>query len=401
MFLRDRMNTKIKMILVIPCLAETEIWDTLKSLRGNFGFRSKVHCIIVINHSEKESEGRKVVNKYLAEQLKLKASEFESTQLSLEILEAFDLPDKKAGVGTARKLGMDKAIEIFKDENILDRGIIVCLDGDCVVSPNYFSEIEKYFEKHNANGCSIYFEHPLERENSNGIVEYELYLRYYINALRWCGFPNAFQTVGSSMAVKATAYIKQGGMNTRKAGEDFYFLNKIIQLGNFGDLTTTTVFPSPRKSDRVPFGTGREMMEYETSQKLLAYSPELFKELKSFLSLAMDYRVSENPLDLLPGKVTINFINYLNALGFEEKINEIKKHTASEDAFKKRFFVWMDAFQIMKLLNDLSNKFYPKIPIVDCAAWLLSELTNSSAPNTAKYLLVKYREHDITHPKFI
>ena len=38
------------------------------------------------------------------------------------------------------------------------------------------------------------------------------------------------------MAVRADAYLRQGGMNRRKAGEDFYFLNKFMVLGGYGEM---------------------------------------------------------------------------------------------------------------------------------------------------------------------
>ena len=81
--------------------------------------------------------------------------------------------------------------------------------------------------------ASIYYEHPVAglafSENLyEGIANYELHLRYYVWALRSIKFPYAFQTVGSSMLCRASSYVRYGGMNRRKAGEDFYFLQKII-----------------------------------------------------------------------------------------------------------------------------------------------------------------------------
>jgi hypothetical protein len=45
-------------------------------------------------------------------------------------------------------------------------------------------------------------------------------------------------------------------MNRRMAGEDFYFIQKLLPAGGFFNLNQTTVYPSPRSSARVPFGTG-------------------------------------------------------------------------------------------------------------------------------------------------
>lgn len=365
-------------IIVIPCLAEAEILETLDSLRKNIGFQGNIECFVVVNHSLAASEEIKSANKSCLELLLAYGKKFNSEALKFIAVEAFDLPPKKAGVGMARKVGMDMALNRLKASGKLGRGIIVCLDADCTVSQNYIASIEQYFAHHQANGCSIYFEHPLDGENTNAIIDYELFLRYYINALRWCGFPYAFQTVGSSMAVSAAAYEKQGGMNTRQAGEDFYFLNKIIPMGKFGDLTSATVYPSARKSERVPFGTGREIIEWEKTSCLLCYHPDLFLALKGLMSIVDRFHQCQNPMEILMGnKIHPSFISYLSQHQFSETVNEANANTATLVAFRKRFFVWMNAFRIMKLFNALSDAHFPKIPIHEAAAWLRSMISAS------------------------
>jgi hypothetical protein len=48
-------------------------------------------------------------------------------------------------------------------------------------------------------------------------------------------------------------------MSRRQAGEDFYFIQKVAMQGRYGECRTTRVHPSPRPSDRVPFGTGPDI----------------------------------------------------------------------------------------------------------------------------------------------
>jgi len=388
--------SNLKLIIVIPCLAETGITQTLDSLKLNSGFDFNVECLIVVNHAESASTEIKSLNQNILNKLLQIQQESKGSQIKFIPIEIFNQPDKKAGVGLARKTGMDLAMSHLKKARRFKDGIIVCLDGDCTVQENYIFEIDRYFRENKSNGCSIYFEHPIDGENTNAIIDYELFLRYYTNALRWSGFPYAFQTVGSSMAVSVEAYEKQGGMNVRKAGEDFYFLNKIIQLGSFGDLTSTTVYPSSRKSERVPFGTGREMIEWEQNRRLLAYSPESFLELKNIFSLISRFRECENPIALLyEKKIHPAFISYLTQQDLNEAIAEAKSNTASLQAFHKRFFAWMNAFRIMKLLNELSLSAFQKIPIRDCAAWLWHELSPSMPVGMdAKTLLLHFRKFD-------
>ena len=90
----------------------------------------------------------------------------------------------------------------------------------------------------------------------HAIALYELHLRYYLHSVRSTGYPHAFHTVGSAFAVRADIYCQEGGMNRRQGGEDFYFIQKVAQRGSWSECNETCVYPSPRPSDRVPFGTG-------------------------------------------------------------------------------------------------------------------------------------------------
>jgi len=69
-------------------------------------------------------------------------------------------------------------------------------------------------------------------------------------------------------------------MNKRQAGEDFYFLQKIIPLGHFTDLTETKVIPSSRPSDRVPFGTGKAVRDFLRDRQSWTYPLQSFLDLK-------------------------------------------------------------------------------------------------------------------------
>jgi hypothetical protein len=209
----------------------------------------------------------------------------------LFIIDAGQPQIKGWGVGMARKTGMDEALRRF---DLIGRpdGIIVNTDADCTVSDNYFAALESDFlNRKGMKGCSIFFEHPLEGEEYddevyNSVRQYELHLRYYCQALRFAGFPNSYQTVGSSLGVRAIDYLKAGGMNRRQAGEDFYFIQKLVAAGGFFNLNSTTVYPSPRVSGRVPFGTGAAVGKMVTSGEkyFLTYDLQAFIDLKTFSS---------------------------------------------------------------------------------------------------------------------
>ena len=143
--------------------------------------------------------------------------------MSFHCIANLKVPGKLSGPGYARKIGMDEAVRRFHQIDN-QNGIIVSLDADSLVQENYFTSIWEFWNQHKkVNGVSIQFEHPLDGDMDekiyHGIINYELHLRYYINAQRFCLFPYAYQTIGSCFAVSASAYAKQGGMNKRKAGD--------------------------------------------------------------------------------------------------------------------------------------------------------------------------------------
>jgi hypothetical protein len=59
---------------------------------------------------------------------------------------AHALPQKWAGVGWARKIGMDEAVKQINANNYPD-GLIISFDADSIVLPNYFQAIESAFEE--------------------------------------------------------------------------------------------------------------------------------------------------------------------------------------------------------------------------------------------------------------
>lgn len=116
-------------------------------------------------------------------------------------------------------------------------------------------------------------------------MKYELYLRYYRLALEYTGHPHAYHCIGSAFAVRTLDYVAQGGMNKRQAGEDFYFLQKLIATGRYATLQSTQVYPSPRFSGRTPFGTGQAVPADRSGVRTFSgISPTGFSGFKMFFS---------------------------------------------------------------------------------------------------------------------
>ena len=366
-----------------------------------------VEIIVVINSSEAASSDTVEANRESARSGQAWVAARTEEAFQIHILSFENLKRKHAGVGLARKIGMDEAARRFDESGAGGEGVIACFDADCRCGENYLRELERHFHDHpQTPGSSVYFEHPLSGEIERGVYQaiarYELHLRYYIDALRFAGFPYAYQTVGSSMAVRSWAYQSQGGMNKRQAGEDFYFLHKIIRLGAFTELNSTRVMPSPRRSHRVPFGTGRavgihldgEGGEFET------YPFQAFVDLGKWLKhVPRLFRMEIPPAMRIVEELPEPLREFLKLERFDEKLAEIQKQTTTAAAFEKRFYAWFDAFAVMKYVHCARDGHYGSEPVVGAAAKLLGNMETVDKPSanaSAEDLLRVYRVMDMS-----
>lgn len=390
-------------IVVIPCYNEPHVLESLASLFKCEAPDCIVEIIVVLNHSEDDTEKIKKTNRQTLESIKKWLTIHKRNGFVFHIINAFDLPKKHAGVGLARKIGMDEAVRRFEYINNKD-GIIACLDADCLCNPSYLKEVYNYYKiTPNVNSASVYFEHPLEGDLDDsvyeGIINYELHLRFYKNALRFAEFPQSFHAIGSCITVTSAAYQKQGGMNKRKAGEDFYFLQKIFQLGNIHNINSTCVFPSPRPSDRVPFGTGKAVNDILISKKqdYTTYNPKTFKDLKKLIELVThlyEYKDEKTFLDCLPESIR----RYINQINFLDNLLKIKKNSSSKHQFQKSFYNWFNGFHALKYVHFARDNYYEETEILEATNWILNKFTDCHSPiKNKKEALFQMRQLDRLH----
>ena len=398
------LSTKFASIfVVIPCYNEPDILSTLNSLANCCPPTAEVSVLIVINDSENAPEEAVAQNQSTSISIVQWQSKHPQLFFDVQRILASALPQKWAGVGWARKIGMDEAVKQIDQNNFPD-GIIVSFDADSTVLPNYLQTIESAFKDNpTKNFFTIRFEHPyntLEPGKSfrEGIVRYELHMRYYRNAMQWSGYPNALHTVGSCFALKASAYAKQGGMNRRKAGEDFYFLHKLVLLGNYGTINTTKIFPAARQSDRVPFGTGAAMKKWcEGSSELnFTYSLEAFKNLKPLFSAASRFwQLEPAEIESEFGNLHATLYSFCKNSQTIEKLIELRQNCSNVKVFEKRFFHLLDAFWILKYLNSAHETYYSRGDLQTEATNLLQYIgIQTENIFTLENLLEIYRELD-------
>jgi hypothetical protein len=396
---------EVGIIIVIPCFNEPFLINTLNSLWNCTRPGYKVEIIIVVNHPLDTPQNIINQNKKSLQEAKSWIFEHPDNALQFHLIFISDMPIKHAGVGLARKIGMDEAVYRF---NLLQnfKGIMVGFDADSLCDPNYLIEIENHFRKNpKTPGASIYFEHPIDDPKhhlllNEGIILYELHLRVLNQGLRYAGHPHAFHTVGSSFAVLAGAYVMQGGMNKRQAGEDFYFIQKIIALGNYTEINSTRVIPSPRESDRVPFGTGAAIKKWIDSRggTFTTYNPEAFLTLKKLFQLPKKfYTANKQEYASIISCLHPALIDFLEKNNYEDEISGIGKNTNSLVSFTNRFFNWFNVFKVIKFLNTSHNRYFEMMDVTNAAAMLLK----NSAPDIvevsdSKNMLLYYRNIERT-----
>lgn len=391
-------------IVVIPAFDEPGISRLLDSLALCTEPKCKVEVVIVVNAPADASEECIYNNKLTIRNIESWKKENRNCFFRLFAFTA-ESSVRGWGVGLARKTGMDEAVRRFSSIDNPE-GVILNLDADCLVEKNYFVSIynDLLIRKERA-ACSIYFEHPVSGNDFQesvykSITLYELHLRYYFQGLAYSGFPYVFHTVGSAIAVKALHYVKAGGMNRRQAGEDFYFIQKLVPAGGYFSLNSTTVYPSPRASFRVPFGTGASIgkLANETGSSLLTYNFMAFKDLRTFFAGNEKYfNCSIEELNeyykLLPEGLRL----FSDEKEWIEKMREISINTSGVVSFKKRFFGWFNMFRIVKYLNYVHQDYFKKTAVEVSAFELLDAIGINAGSKNPGELLSLYRALEKNH----
>ena len=394
----------LQMTVVIPCYNESGIENTIESLASCKPTKKETEVIIVINSSVDSPPEVLEQNDKTEVLLRKSLDKYTQHKLKFHLIHKKNLPAKHAGAGLARKIGMDEAVRRYNSINNPD-GIIISFDADSLCKPNFLTSIEDYYSNNNkAIGSTVYFEHPItgtefSPEIYSAITQYELYLRYYNQSLRYAGYPYAFHTIGSCFNVKVSAYTAQGGMNRKQAGEDFYFLQKIIPNGKFGEINTTCVYPSPRPSDRVPFGTGPMIKKLVSEKKTLqTYALQSFMDLKQLFSETDKfYKADKCTIDKLIDGHAEALKLFLIDIQFNDNINEINANSSTLSNFTKRFFKWFNAFKILKYQNFTQSNFYKDENIELVATQLLEEINVKTKQNiSSNELLTVYRKIERT-----
>jgi Glycosyl transferase family group 2 len=370
-------------ILVIPALDElNNVQNLIKSLSLNSSqYLSETLILFIVNNLVLENfdiiENNRKLLIYLREQILI------DSKLNLGVIDASsvgkELPAKNGGVGLARKIGMDLALSYFDFTN-KKKKIFISLDADCLVSNNYLESIIDQFNRNNFQVALVNFDHilPEDDQQKAAIVNYEIFLRYYVLGLTYAKSPFTFPSVGSTIVCDVESYVKVGGMNKRKAGEDFYFLEKLAKAGQIHRIINATVFPSSRISERVPFGTGARIKRFvsNTHNEYVLYSPKSFEILRKWLELFFSIEIKHQTPFVLTAAIEINskLYDFLIEQNFKSDWDNILKNSKSEIQLNKQKNNWMDGFRTLKLIHYLRDNENPNQDMFEAINNLLESM---------------------------
>ena len=272
--------------------------------------------------------------------------------LTLHILDrssrGYGWPDKKKGVGFARKVLFERILEDADEDDI-----IVSLDADTYVRPGYLRSVADNFA-HNPklNAVAVPYYHPLnpdDEKQSRAMLRYELYMRNYAINLLKINSPYGFTALGSAIAMRASALRKIGNITPLQSGEDFYLVQKFCKMGGLSLFNTECVFPASRYSDRVPFGTGPAMLRGAKGfwDSYPIYHHRCFEPIRdaySHLPELYENRISLNDND---------FLSFLQKDAHKRDIwADIRHNVTDFDHFVKAFHQKADGLRILQYVRE-------------------------------------------------
>jgi hypothetical protein len=358
--------------VVIPALAESgHLFGTLTSLAANPAEHlHRTLIVVVVNHRADAPEADKKDNARLLARL---AAGEAPQSLQLGWVDAAspgsELPAGE-GVGLARKIGFDLALSHLDWQS---KPFLASLDADTLVEPTYLAALSAHFAAAAAGGAVIPFRHrPAQSaEEDAAIRRYELYLRGHVLGLSLAGSPYAFHTVGSALACRAESYLRAGGMNRRRAGEDFYFLQQLAKTSGVAPLSGTLVHPSPRPSARTPFGTGRSVARQLAGEEDVLLAPAAaYRRLGAWLALAAEHGDGDGASLLArAARLDERLADFLEEAGLVSVWERLRLQHRTPQRLLGAFHGWFDALKSYRLLQHLACKRPVEEALPELLSW--------------------------------
>ena len=349
-------NRKFNQAVIIPSYGEYNYLPrTLSSLgKNDLKLLQNTLVIVVVNNGQNTDECFKTDN--------AKTLEFLFTvdfPYALGIVDAstkgLELPSKHAGVGLARKIGMDLALPYVIDK----KSLLYSTDADTILDNKYLKTILNYFNQFSLGAGVVGFCHlePENKTQKNIIRKYEQFLFTTARKINKAGSPYGYVAMGSTMVCTADAYVAVGGMPRKKATEDFYFLQELAKFCGVYTIPDILVYPSSRSVSRVYLGTGFRMAQAQRGFEIrsLYYSEHAFTLLQKWIVLGTSgWKMNLIELLKIIESLNIELKNFLLNEGLENIWNNLQLSSPSEDHFIHQFYRWFDGLKTIRFLKHFT-----------------------------------------------
>jgi len=339
-------------VVVVPAFNETiALVDGIQTAVGS----DRVLCILVVNATSRASDEIRATNARLVDD----AGAIAATGDGLDVLTVDrsssnnELPDDQ-GVGMARKIGCDIALALHHAGRVASPWIHTT-DADVRLPADYFTAAQPLANE--AAALTYPFWHDADPSTREGraLSLYEVSLRYYVAGLRWAASDYAFHTVGSTLAVDATAYAKVRGVPLRQAGEDFYLLSKLAKLGDIRTPNSKPIRIRQRSSDRVPFGTGpattRIAATLEDGHDFTVYHPGAFLLLRRTLQVARAAVLAGTTCKVTDVSGSAALAAAWSRTKLQAAISDVGANATTAQARARRFRDWFDGFRTLAFIH--------------------------------------------------
>ena len=349
---------KFDQIIIIPSLGESNhLPQTLLSINQNEKvLLEDTLVIIVVNNSKNASITIKNDNKKTLQILSNQKYIFFLTIVDATS-SAFVLPSKYAGVGLARKIGMDLALPFLKS----NKSLLLSTDADTILNSNYLQTILYYFNKYDINAAVVGFKHSISKNKyiEQAIRKYEKFLISTAKNICRTGSPYGYVSMGSTMICTGMAYMAIGGMPKKKATEDFYFLQELAKFCGVFSIPKILVHPSSRPISRVYLGTGFRMAQAMEGFNInnLYYSNKSFILLKEWIQLGINsWKIDFYQLLKNIDEKNIYLKQFLLKEGIEKIWQNLQASSPTKKHFTHQFHRWFDGLKTIRFL-----KYFTKI----------------------------------------
>ncbi|MEO5363269.1 MAG: hypothetical protein H7838_06555, partial [Magnetococcus sp. DMHC-8] len=124
----------------------------------------------------------------------------------------------------------------------------------------------------------------------------------------------------------------------------------------------------------------------------LVYDPRVFQSLGMLFQAVDRWYSGAVPVD--EAEWPVSLCAFLAEHQWVDRLAEMRANTASLPAFRKRFFQGFNAFNVLKYIHFATEHSWPKVPVEQAAATLLTWMGMAGAVTESEPLLTRYRQLD-------